>query len=843
MGAEVLLPGDLQRALSVGLQTQPSLAAGPAGTSLAVWSDTRSGGNPAVYVGVGLGTMSDIYAARIDASGNLLDATPLPIATTPYNQTAPKVAFNGSNWLIAWQAERADNRYESDIYAVRVDASGTILDPQPIVVGTHLADPASSNDIDPSGPLQVVSDGAEWVVGWRHHNPALVGGIGMEWFGARVRADGTLPNAQGVNYFTADQYAKDFGLTFAPIAGGQYLHAFVDSSGSLTIRRFDRSLNLIAGSQHSLNVGNSVTRVAAAGGPVGWTLSYVEDSGSWANVKALRIGSSGTFIDTTPIAVTPLSAQSDLSNDIAWDGTNWAISYSDYGSAGTLDHDIFLRRLRPSGSAATSLLPATKVINTSADQIRPTLISSGDGAVEVLYEDYLSGKPGIAVGMISATNQLLAQRDVSIAAPSQGASEIASDGTNLLAVYSSSTAYGTRLLATRMDAAGHALDAQPIVLADANMSPGPYEVVYLGGRYVATFNATSGSQGNQIYARTISSGGVVGPVVALMPTAPFTGFSLSDASVLGGRMILVGNSNEGNPQFSIRFGRVFDANLTAVTGRFTIGAGFALSGDTEPVGGRWLTAWAWKSTHDTPRAGITYSFVSPDGTVSPQIFLTDTYPDNGIPTVVSNGGAAATEAMIVFRQSRHALAPQINNEDALRAQRIAADGTRIGSVFTLIDQPQLQDQVRGVFDGTNYVLSWTDQRYSPYPAQSQDDVFAARVRPDGTVLDVGGFPVASSSRPEYASSLGVAGQRVLFMYRSFRSEAPLASYRLAARPMALSSPQPRLLIPIHRWGDEVDQLGRSAVRSLAGLPSDGDLARELVSLPGSSDRLVDQITL
>jgi hypothetical protein len=107
----------------------------------------------------------------------------------------------------------------------------------------------------------------------------------------------------------------------------------------------------------------------------------------------------------------------------------------------------------------------------------------------------------------------------------------------------------------------------------------------------------------------------------------------------------------------------------------------------------------------------------------------------------------------------------------------------IGSVITLIDQPEIQDQVQAVFDGTNYVLSWTDQRNYPYPAQSQDDIFAARVTTTGSALDPAGFAVANSTRPEYASTLGVLGDQVLLMYRSFRDESPFASYRLATQTL------------------------------------------------------------
>src|SRR6185369_5400430 len=137
-------------------------------------------------------------------------------------------------------------------------------------------------------------------------------------------------------------------------------------------------------------------------------------------------------------------------------------------------------------------------------QTNPQLVGSGDGGVKMLYVDQQTAKPGIAVAVVSPNDQLLAQADASLAAPSQGGSRLASDGSNFLMVFASSTAYGTRLLAQRVTPQGVAIDQEPLVIADAASKPGNYEVVYLNGKYVAIFNATSGPAGNQIYARTVT---------------------------------------------------------------------------------------------------------------------------------------------------------------------------------------------------------------------------------------------------------------------------------------------------------------------------------------------------
>src|SRR5918998_6328515 len=75
------LPGDRGIFTAAAKQEKPQIAKGGE-TSLVVWADTRTalagngtisvgGGGP--YFGRGLGTMNDIYAARLDQNGNVID--------------------------------------------------------------------------------------------------------------------------------------------------------------------------------------------------------------------------------------------------------------------------------------------------------------------------------------------------------------------------------------------------------------------------------------------------------------------------------------------------------------------------------------------------------------------------------------------------------------------------------------------------------------------------------------------------------------------------------------------------------------------------------------------------
>lgn len=95
-----LLSGDETMGPSIGTQTSPAIAQGGEGF-LAVWQDLRTSpfvGPPFSTEGRGF----NIYALRLDASGEPVDPAPFVIAQVFGDQTKPRVAWNGQNWLVAW---------------------------------------------------------------------------------------------------------------------------------------------------------------------------------------------------------------------------------------------------------------------------------------------------------------------------------------------------------------------------------------------------------------------------------------------------------------------------------------------------------------------------------------------------------------------------------------------------------------------------------------------------------------------------------------------------------------------------------------------------------------------
>src|ERR1051325_2215639 len=142
-GSLALPPGDAASGRAAMNQENPQIAAGGGGY-LVVWEDSRTNytgfpSNALPTDGYASGqTLKDIYAARLDANGQLIDTTPILVAQATFDQSVPQVAWNGQNWLVVWNTERVANYTTTkDVLGARVSPQGVVLDSQPIVIDSN----------------------------------------------------------------------------------------------------------------------------------------------------------------------------------------------------------------------------------------------------------------------------------------------------------------------------------------------------------------------------------------------------------------------------------------------------------------------------------------------------------------------------------------------------------------------------------------------------------------------------------------------------------------------------------------------------------------------------------
>jgi hypothetical protein len=126
-----------------------SIISDGANGAILVWSDQR------------IDADGDLYAQRVDSSGNLLwNTNGIPISVADYEQQSPQLVSDGSGGaIIAWEDRR--NGADWNIFTQRVDSAGNV---KWLVNGEAICVLQPSDQDDPS----IVSDGAAGaIISWR----------------------------------------------------------------------------------------------------------------------------------------------------------------------------------------------------------------------------------------------------------------------------------------------------------------------------------------------------------------------------------------------------------------------------------------------------------------------------------------------------------------------------------------------------------------------------------------------------------------------------------------------------------------------------------------------------
>ena len=103
------------------------------------------------------GDYYDSFGARVSPAGAVRDPSGIAISTAAYNQRAPSVASDGTNHLVAWQDSRTGTNW--DLYGARLSQAGAVLDPAGIAIST-----AEGHQVEPA----VAFDGTNYLVVWEN---------------------------------------------------------------------------------------------------------------------------------------------------------------------------------------------------------------------------------------------------------------------------------------------------------------------------------------------------------------------------------------------------------------------------------------------------------------------------------------------------------------------------------------------------------------------------------------------------------------------------------------------------------------------------------------------------
>ncbi|HSM93065.1 MAG TPA: hypothetical protein VLT47_09260, partial [Anaeromyxobacteraceae bacterium] len=455
------------------------------------WQELRSAALPDDY---------DIYAVRLGADAAPVDAVAIPISTAVRAQEYPSVAWDGTNYLVAWQDYRGGGSY--DVYGARVRAAnGAVLDAGGFVI--------SDAQYEQKYPA-VAWDGTDYLVVWQD----LRSGTSWDIYGARVRgADRGVLDVGGIVVSGAGDHQQCPAVAWD---GTDFLVAWQDYRSALDFDVYGSRVGADGAVRDTDGIPISTSRSAQSSPAVASDGANVlvvwEDdrNGEGLDIFGARVrGSDASVLD-------PGIAISDSSNPqhapaIAWDGSQYLVAWADLRSV-TSD-DIYACRVGQDGSV---LDPAGIAVSTAAQsQSRPS-VAWGGAHFLVAWEDYRSGTSldVYAARVDGADGAVLEPVGIAVSAAvgDQSYASVAWDGANYLVVWEENQFVATRpdVYGARVRGSdGVVLDAAGMSISAAAARETRPAVAWDGTHHLVVWQDSRGADENIYGARVRGSDGVV----------------------------------------------------------------------------------------------------------------------------------------------------------------------------------------------------------------------------------------------------------------------------------------------------------------------------------------------
>lgn len=324
---------------------------------LVVWEDDRN--EP------GYGT--DIYAARVSPTGEVLDPACIPVCIEEGWQMYPAVTFNGVNYVVAWQDERYG---QPDIYVARVTPAGQLVDTQAIAVAWNSRD-------DECYPTVVAGDTVT-LVAWERER------IDIE--GRRIGRSGQVLDPDVIE-ISPDERGR---CPAAAFDGTDFLVVFHDDRND-TVDIFGTKIGqdgTVLNAEFRISVGDTAreceARVAFDGTNhlVVW---QTERPGNW-EIHATRLTPACVVLDSPSVVVAQTGRnEADADEDVVFDGTDFVVVWEDNGRNPETT-DICGARVSTGGQ----VLERFAVVRQPGSQYVPRLAHGAGNQLLLVYEGWTS---------------------------------------------------------------------------------------------------------------------------------------------------------------------------------------------------------------------------------------------------------------------------------------------------------------------------------------------------------------------------------------------------------------------------------------------------------------------
>ncbi len=459
ISAETAVEGPLLDGYTGAKSREPAIA-WSGSRYLVAWRDDR------------MGTASDIYVARVESDGVVVDPRGILVSNTTSILSEPAVTWTGSAWLVAW------TRGGGDIVAALVYPGGGV---------TQLGDVAAT--------------------GATESHPALASGGGGAFLAWQAGGDVRGARWNGTGFDPAIDIAATGQLEAEPAIAGRangFLVAWQagpDGSEDIRAQLLDGAGDLV-GSAFDVTAaaGRQITPAAAFDGS-GFVVAWTQAADIWG-ATVTPLGEVGT-----PVAISD-TPTGEGRPALACDATSCLVSWQDRRDTVELTTGIYGRRIAPDLSLLGDEITVSDPIRS---QMVPAVAAAADGFT-VVWQDVRTGIPTATLTPITASGAVAEPEGVIVnrtARNLQTRPAMIRSPAGQLVVWSDSRNAGDDVMARRFASGGSRLDAAALVVSNAQFDQTAPTLAFDGQSYLAVWADNRNSSRYDIYAARMATDGTL----------------------------------------------------------------------------------------------------------------------------------------------------------------------------------------------------------------------------------------------------------------------------------------------------------------------------------------------
>jgi len=475
---------------------------------------------------------------------------------------------------------------------------------------------------------------------------------------------------------------------------------------------------------------------------------------AWAykgDIYGTRVSVDGVVLDSVGIVICA-DANGRYNPSIAFDGVNYLVVWEDYRN-GTWS-DIYGARVSVAGVVLdTAGIPISAA---TSDQVLPSVAFDGTNYLVVWQDGRSESSADIYGSRVSVAGVVLdtAGIPISAATSDQVFPSVAFDGTNYLVVWTDyrSNTYG-QTYGSRVSVGGVVLDTAGIAISTAANEQSNPSIAFDGANYFVVWETMLVTGLRDVCGARVSVEGVVLDTAGIAISTARNQQRNPDVKFDGSNYLVVWSDNRNtspNGDCQIYGARVSVAGVVLDTAGISISTEHGSMPCIAFDGTNYLVVWGCLT-------GIYGARVNVGGVVADaNIGISKAANSQSNPSIAFDG----TNYLVVWDDDRN---PSLHGGSDIYGARVTADGVVLDTAGIPISAATSDQVLPSVaFDGTNYLVIWTDYRsFSP-------DIYGARVSVGGVVLDPAGIAISTAANSQYYPAVGFDGTNYLVVWQDSR---------------------------------------------------------------------------